>query len=227
MCDEGLALAKAKGAGTIDVQRSMREIQRRVLAANATKTDQEKRMLMHVADGVHLNDLGQMAMAFAILKGLDAPAEVSAVTINAPQGLVTASENCRISALRPTRDGLTFTRTDERWPFNFGLLWSLNELYIPFGDELNRYLLTLTGLPAGQYDVTAGGRALGDWSADDLARGINIASATTNIWVLGGPWDAQADALKVFTEARNNLDVARHDMEQTMASNPQLGVASG
>jgi lysophospholipase L1-like esterase len=223
MCDEGLALAKAKGAGTIDVQRSMREIQRRVLAANATKTDQEKRMLMHVADGVHLNDLGQTAMAFAILKGLNAPAEVSAVTINAPQGLVTASENCRISAVRPTRDGLRFTRTDERWPFNFGLLWSLNELYIPFGDELNRYLLTLTGLPAGQYDVTAGGRALGDWNADDLARGVNIASATTNIWVLGGPWDVQADALKVFTEARNNLDGARHDMKQTMASNPHLG----
>src|SRR5438093_3714272 len=35
MCDDGLALAKAKGAGTIDVQRAMRAIQRRVLAANA------------------------------------------------------------------------------------------------------------------------------------------------------------------------------------------------
>jgi len=221
MCDEGLALAKAKGAGTIDVQRSMREIQRRVLAANATKPDKEKQQL-HVADGVHLNDLGQMAMAFAILKGLDAPADVSAATINAPKGLVTASENCRISEIQPTKDGLKFTRTDERLPFNFGLLWSLNEFYIPFGDELNRYLLTLTGLPAGQYEVTAGGRALGDWSADDLARGINIASATTNIWVLGGPWDAQADALKVFTEARNNLAGTRHDMEQTLTSNPQL-----
>ena len=58
MCDEGLALAQARGAGTIDVQRSMREIQRRVLAANATKPDNEKQQ-MHVADGVHLNDLGQ------------------------------------------------------------------------------------------------------------------------------------------------------------------------
>ena len=102
MCDEGLALAKAKGAGTIDVQRSMREIQRRVLAANATKPDKEKQQL-HVADGVHLNDLGQMAMAFAMLKGLDAPADVSAATINAPKGLVTASENCRISEIQPTK----------------------------------------------------------------------------------------------------------------------------
>ena len=221
MCDEGLALAKAKGAGTIDVQRTMREIQRRVLAANATKPDKEKQQ-MHLADGVHLNDLGQMAMAFAILKGLDAPAEVSAATINTSNGLVTAGENCRISGIQLARDGLTFTRTDERLPFNFGLLWSLNEFYIPFGDELNRHMLTLTDLPSGQYEVTAGGRALGFWSADILAHGINIASVTTNVWELGGPWDAQADALKVFTEARNNLAGTRHDMAQTLASNPQL-----
>jgi lysophospholipase L1-like esterase len=221
MCDEGLALAKAKGAGTIDVQRSMREIQRRILAANATKPDNEKQQ-MHVADGVHLNDLGQMAMAFAMLKGLDAPAEVSAATINAPNGLVAVSENCRISDVQLTKDELTFTRTDERLPFNFGLLWSLNEFYIPFGDELNRHMLTLTGLPSGQYEVTAGGRVLGYWSADVLAHGINIASAKTNAWELGGPWDAQADALKVFTEARNNLAGARHDLEQTLPSSPKL-----
>lgn len=220
MCDEGLALAKAKGAGTIDVQRSMREIQRRVLAANVAKTEKEKQMLMHVADGVHLNDLGQMAMAFAILKGLNAPADVSAATIDAARGAVSGSEHCRISDLKTSANALTFTRTDERLPFNFGLLWSINEIYIPFADDLNRYLLTLTGLPAGQYAVTAGGRTLGDWNADDLAHGINIASATTNIWALGGPWDAQADALKVFTEARNNLLVTWHDMQQNLASNP-------
>src|ERR1017187_1292159 len=221
MCDEGLTIAKAKGAGTIDVQRSMREIQRRVLAANATKPDNEKQQ-MHVADGVHLNDLGQMAMAFGMLKGLDAPARVSAATIDAPNGLVAVSENCRISDVQLTKDELTFTRTDERLPFNFGLLWSLNEFYIPFGDELNRHMLTLTGLPSGQYEVTAGGRVLGYWSADVLAHGINIASAKTNAWELGGPWDAQADALKVFTEARNNLAGARHDLEQTLPSSPKL-----
>jgi len=222
MCDEGLALAKAKGAGTIDVQRSMREIQRRVLAANGTKTDTETRMLMHAADGVHLNDLGQMAMAFAILKGLGAPADISAATINAGLASAAAGENCRISDLRHTDEGVTFTRTDERLPFNFGLLWTLNEAYIPFENELNRYMLTVQDLPQGQYEVTAGGRALGDWSADALARGINIASATTNAWQPGGPWEAQADALKTFTESRNNLAFARLDMEQTLTSNPHL-----
>jgi lysophospholipase L1-like esterase len=222
MCDEGLTLAKARGAGTIDVQRSMREIQRRAWVANATKTDKEKEQLMHVADGVHLNDLGQMAMAFAILKGLGAPADVSAAIINARQGLAEASEHCRISNIQRTPDGVTFTRTDERLPFNYGILWTLNEFYIPFAEDLNRYMLTVTGLPVGQYAVSAGGRPLGEWSADGLAHGINIASATTNAWEPGGPWDAQAAAVKVFTESRNNMASARHDMEQTLVSNPHL-----
>ncbi len=222
MCDEGLALAKAKGAGAIDVQRSMREIQRRVWAANATKPDAEKRVLMHVADGVHLNDLGQMAMAFAILKGLGAPADVSAAAINARQAQVEAAENCRISDARRTEEGVAFTRTDQRLPFNFGLFWTLNEAYIPFQDELNRYMLTVKDLPDGQYEVTAGGRGLGRWSAGALARGINIASATTNAWQPGGPWDAQAGALKTFTESRDNLLFARRDMEETLTSNPHL-----
>jgi lysophospholipase L1-like esterase len=222
MCDEGLALAKAKGAGVIDVQRSMREIQRRVWASNETKTDKEKGMLMHVADGVHLNDLGQMAMAFAILKGLGAPADVSAATVSARQAQAAAGEHCRISDVRGANDGVTFTRTDERWPFNFGLLWTLDEFSIPFANDLNRYMLTVTDLPAGQYEVIAGGRPLGRWSADTLARGINIASATSDPWQPGGPWDAQAAALKVFVESRNNLASTRREMEQTLKSNPRL-----
>jgi hypothetical protein len=223
MCDEGLALAKAKGAGTIDIQRSMREIQRRAWAANATKTPKEKAMLMHVADNVHLNDLGQMAMAFAILKGLGAPADVSAATIDAPQALLVTNENCRISNVKYAKKGLAFTRTDNRLPFNFGLLWTLDQYYIPFGDELNRYMLTVQNLPEGQYAITAGGRPLGNWSADGLGRGINIASASADPWQPGGPWQAQADALKVFTESRNNLAATRHEMEQTLATSPRLG----
>jgi lysophospholipase L1-like esterase len=73
MTDEGLALAKSLGAGTIDLQRGMREIQRRILAANAKETDAKTHTRLHADDGVHLNDLGQLAMAYAMLKGLGAP----------------------------------------------------------------------------------------------------------------------------------------------------------
>jgi hypothetical protein len=52
MCDEGLALAKSKGAGTIDVQRSMRAVQRRVLEHNAKLSDNRKAAKLHADDSV-------------------------------------------------------------------------------------------------------------------------------------------------------------------------------
>ena len=69
MCDEGMALARSLGEHAIDIERTMREIQRKVLAANATSKPSDT-VTLHAADGIHLSDLGQLAMAFAILKGL-------------------------------------------------------------------------------------------------------------------------------------------------------------
>ena len=68
MTDEGMALAKSLGAEAIDLQRGMREIQRRIVAANARESDPAKKTTLHAGDGIHLNDLGQLAMAYVLLK---------------------------------------------------------------------------------------------------------------------------------------------------------------
>ena len=72
MCDEGMELSRSLGGNAIDVQRAMRGIQKKIWASNAAVKDKAKHDTLHTADGVHLNDLGQLAMAFAILKGLGA-----------------------------------------------------------------------------------------------------------------------------------------------------------
>jgi len=222
MCDEGLALAKAKGAATIDVQRSMRAVQRRMLAANTKEPDKAKQARMHVEDGVHLNTLCQMAMAFAILKGLGAPAEVSAATIDARAAKVVVSERCSISRVQRQAEGVSFLRTDDRLPLNLSPLWLLEARFIPFSEELNRYWLTVTNLGDGQYEVLAGERPLGKWNARELASGVNLASASADPWQPGGPWDAQAQALKIFTDARDNLEFARQEMERSLKAHPGL-----
>lgn len=222
MCDEGLAVAKTRGAGTIDVQRVMRQVQRRVLAANAKEPDKAKYTKMHVEDGVHLNDLGQMAMAYAILKGLGAPAEVSAAAVDAQGAVVISSQGCKVTEVKRAGEELSFTRLDERLPLNLAPLWTLHSFYIPIGDELNRYMLTVKNLPAGRYEVTADGRLLNAWPAEELSRGLNLASATPDPWQPGGPWDAQGHAVKVFTDMRDELALARRGMDQTLTAHPNL-----
>ncbi len=208
MCDEGMALSRSLGGGAIDVQRTMRGIQRKVLAANGKVADKTKRDTLHAPDGVHLTDLGQLAMAYAILKGLGAPADVSSVRVDAAGQKLLGADGCRVSDLRSEKGAVVFTRHDEGLPFNYGIFYGLNYRYVPVPEELNRYLLTVANLPAGQYEVTADGRSTGKFTAGQLAAGVNIASSTPDPWQPGGPWNAQANVLKSLTDARHEVGSA-------------------
>jgi lysophospholipase L1-like esterase len=203
MCDEGMKLSRSLGGKAIDVQRTMRGIQRSILAANAKVADKAKHDSLHTADGIHLNDLGQLAMAFTILKGLDAPADVPSVAIDADGAKLTAAKGCKVTGLASKDGTLEFTRLDEGLPFNYGIVYGLNYRYIPAPNELNRYMLTVTNLPKGRYEVTADGRSADVFTADQLAAGVNIASTTPDPWQPGGPWNAQANVLKLLTDARH------------------------
>ena len=205
MTDEGIELAKSLGAGTIDLQRGMRAVQRRILEANAKESDPKKQTRLHAEDGVHLNELGHLAMAYAMLKGLGAPADVSSGIVDAATGTVVAAEGCSISKVVRGPDGIAFTRLDQGLPLNLGILSGLNHRWVPIPEGLNQYRLAITNLPPGDYEIRADGRRLGKVSAERLSRGLNISSMTADGWEPGGPWDAQSDIVKELVDARDKL----------------------
>jgi lysophospholipase L1-like esterase len=221
MVDEGMALAKSLGGGTIDIQRGMREIQRRILAADKSEPDPKKHTLLHAEDGIHLNDLGQLAMGYVMLKGLGAPAEVSSMTIDWHTGRAANAKGCRVEEIHTNPKGVDFIRRDEGLPLNLGILGGLNFRFIPIPEGLNRYMLAISNLPEGNYTITAEGRTIGTAGAAQLATGINISSMTTNGWEPGGPWDAQAAVIKALTEARERLDTATSMRTEYLAKHPQ------
>ncbi len=222
MCDEGMALARSLGEHSIDIQRTMRRIQRNVLAANAS-TPPKDRATLHAADGIHLSDLGQLAMAFAILKGLDAPAEVSAVSIDAGGPKLLSAEGCRVTNVsRDAASGrLEFDRHDDGLPINFGIFGALQFRYLPIPDELNRYMLSVANLPAGRYAITADDRALGTFTDKQLATGLNVASSTADGWQPGGPWDAEAGILIHLTDARDKIAQAEVFLDHVLPKHPE------
>ncbi len=221
MTDEGLALARSLGASAIDLQRGMREVQRRILAANAREPDAKKHTRLHAEDGIHLNDLGQLAMAYALLKGLGAPAAVSSVEIDASMAKVLGAHGCRVSGLQRREDGLAFIRQDEGLPLNLGILGVLNFRFIPIPDGLNRYLLTVRHLAPGEYQLLAEDRLLGKVTAAQLQTGLNIASMTADAWEPGGPWDAQAGLVKELTDARDRLAMSSLLRQHFLNNHPQ------
>lgn len=208
MCDEGMALSRSLGGNSIDVQRTMRAIQKRVWEANQNSDSKKEKATLHAADGVHLNDVGQLAMAYAILKGLGAPADVSSVTIDAGEPKLLAADGCKVTELKKNGEAIEFVRFDRGLPLNNGLFFQLQFRFVPIPSELNRYLLTIANLPADRYEVLADGRSAGNFSSDELARGVNISSSTSDAWQPGGPWNAQANILQALTESRNQLSTA-------------------
>ena len=222
MADEGMALAKSLGAETIDISRSMRAVQRRVLEANAGEANQKNHSRLHVEDGVHLNELGQLAMAHAMLKGLRADPEVSSVVVDAAAGLVVKAEDCAVTEMKKREDGgVEFLRTDKALPMNLGVLSSLQYRFVPVPEDLNRYQIAVQGLAPGKYTVQAEGRSLGTWDAKLLAEGLNISSATADGWMPGGPWNAQSDIVKDIVDARDKLWMAGRVRAEHNGNHPE------
>lgn len=207
MTDEGLALAKSLGAETVDLQRGMREVQRRVLEHNANAKPEDQARL-HVKDGIHLDDLGQVAMGYAMIKGLGAPEAVSSASVDFAQGKA-VGENCSISEIRKSGNEIHFTRLDRGLPLNMGPFTLLQYRWVSLTDGLNRYMLSVKNLPQGEYEIRANGRSLGKSNADALAKGLNIASMTGNGWEPGGPWDCQSCVVKELVDARDKLAESR------------------
>jgi hypothetical protein len=159
-------------------------------------------------------------MAYAILKGLGAPREVSSATIDASAAKATAGTGCTISNVTGSPQRLEFDRLDNGLPFNRGLFFNLNFFAIPLPDEMNRYLLKVSGLKPGKYTIDVDERALGTFTAEQLTAGVNLASATADPWQPGGPWDAQAWALNYLTEARNETVMIDKLQNQYLKGNP-------
>ena len=126
-------------------------------------------------DSIHPNAVGQALMAFLILKGIGADGRVLDLAIDAKAGKVVRSEGQTVTELTKSKDGLVMTRKVSAFPFETsGSPAGID--FAPWYDTLNRNMLTVTGLSAPWYILTADddGKPLKVLSKDELARGVNL-----------------------------------------------------
>jgi hypothetical protein len=88
--------------------------------------------------------------------------------------------------------------------------------------DLSRYMLTVTGLPAGEYAVTIGGKEAAKVSAEELAQGWNMATLAegavaergTAINALVGKLQGAANtAWRAASKAKDAEKLAEHQNE--------------
>lgn len=117
-------------------------------------------------------------MAYLVLTAQGAPAKVSRVSINAAT-LETQTVRAQVSNVAtPRGGGLAFTCEEEALPFPIAEEVSPALDYVPFTDELNQEILSVTGLPGGSYELSIDDKPVGIFTAEALAAGINLATLT-------------------------------------------------
>lgn len=127
-------------------------------------------------DGIHPGWAGQVIMAWAFLRAMGLDGEIGTITVDLQTGKATATAGHTIDSFT---DG-TLQLTSSRYPFCArGDLDDENSLrsgmtLVPFAEDLNRFVLKVTGATAGRYRVRWG-EASHDYSADELAAGILLA----------------------------------------------------
>lgn len=149
-------------------------------------------------DAVHPGPPGQALMAASILKGMSFPAQVSSASIDAKTMKVEGAANCKIENLSGGTAGIKFSRLDESLPFFPADATSILT-WAPLLEEMNQYQLRVTGLASGNYEVRIGTAKTAVFSADQLAAGVNLASAV----LAAGPIAEQVNAVQAAVEAKN------------------------
>ncbi len=189
-------LAEARGALFVD------QLHPFIAAIDKARMEDPKNRIGG-GDAVHPGPPGQAIMAWALLKGLNFPSEVSSVEIDAKDAKVASAKNCKASDVKSEAGGVSFDRLDESLPFFPSEAQSILK-WVPIRDELNEYGLKVTGLAAGDYEVRLGGKKVAQHTADELSKGVNLTAGA----LAAGP---VADQVNKLWTAVKNKNAFYHD----------------
>ena len=161
------------------------------------RTGNQERMIGG-GDAVHPGPIGHTVMAWAVLKGLGATALVSHAALDCSAKNVAATEGCRVENLKIAGGSISFDRLDNALPMPIDERAEPALTLAPILEDLDRYDLQATGLSARNYSISIDGEKVAEVSADELAKGCNLANRA-------GPITKQTREVLAAVFKKNNL----------------------
>ncbi|MEI6562522.1 MAG: SGNH/GDSL hydrolase family protein [Verrucomicrobiota bacterium] len=152
-------------------------------------------------DGVHPRDDGHLIMAYAFLKGMGFDGNLATFRVDL-KGEATATEGHKVISAKNGVAELESTR----YPFCFAGDGKSPESarsilpFLPFNQELNRFMLVVTNLGAPKAKV-AWGNAEKEFSREQLEAGINLAAE-----FLDNPFSAAFQKINDAVAAKQKLE---------------------
>ena len=172
------ASAQANHWEFFDLNQPMTQLNQRMQQQDSTFT-------LCGTDRIHPDNDGHMVMAYLFLKAQGfAGNKVAGISVDAINQQVVSAENCELSNVKKTTGGISFDYKANALPYPLDTVargWgSQKSQYdalrvIPFMEEMNQEQLVVTGLK-GRHQLMIDGEVIGVWSADEFAKGINLAA---------------------------------------------------
>ncbi len=172
--DIALQVAEEQNVAFADIFWPM--YQQQILAARRYGTD-EKPYEIAGPDGIHPGGAGHLLMAYSFLRALGLNGEIALINFDYQSDTATASEGHKIEGCEKGVIDLT----SQRYPFCAdGPVNSDNSIrsgmsLVPFNQQLNRFMLFVTGLNAPKAKIIWGQHSV-VVTAEQLGNGVNLAT---------------------------------------------------
>jgi len=179
-------IARQEKVGFADVYTPM------LLGAVAARQKYGENYELNGHDGIHPDWAGHVVMAYAFLKALGVSGEIASFKLDFSANKMTLSAGHELLSSKPG----AFEIRSARYPFcaaapmGLAAAWyptlgrydpansdnlASGMTLVPFNDELNRFMLTVTNAPGKNYRVTWGDQSK-VFSVEKLAQGVNLAA---------------------------------------------------
>lgn len=159
--------AQYRGLGYVDLQPIMHRVSREQRAEQPDFT--------MIPDTVHPDENGHAVMAFAILDQMGADSLVSSIAARKIQGRWEIDGGGgSISKVQPFDNGLAFTFVAESLPWVLPEEAQAGYGFVDAGHKLSQEKLRVYGLGSGMYTLMIDNEAVGRYSDEQLAMGIDL-----------------------------------------------------
>lgn len=156
-------------------------------------------------DGIHPDWAGHVVMAYAFLKAMGLDGQIGEFTIDTQSGSAQASAGHTIQAAGSGK----YIITSDRYPFCArGPLDQDDSIrsgmtLVPFAEDLNRFILKVSGLNSGTFQVTWG-KYSQEFTSDGLSNGVNLAVAFPE-----NPFSAAFDTVDRAVAAKQKFETTQ------------------
>jgi lysophospholipase L1-like esterase len=184
-----------------------------MMAAAQAKGDASSPAYTLGGDGAHVGPAGHLMLAYGFLKGLGFDGAIGTITVDLAANKAEGTPGQKIISCK---DGIVEVESS-RYPFCFFKELKMPESmatvpdtattldavkYVPFNEELNRYLLVVHGLKTPRAKVTWGTQTQ-EFAAADLEKGVNLAAA----FIPDNPFSEQFAKVHAAVRAQQDQEV--------------------